>query len=114
MTLNAKQAEFALYIAKLIVWAHNNGLPCMGAEWYRTDEQAAIYAKSGKGIANSNHRKKLALDIFILVDGKVTWDNDVYAKLGKKWKTMHPQARWGGDFAGRDGVHFSFEHNGVK
>lgn len=114
MSINEKQAEFALHIAKLIVWAHGRGIPVMGAEWFRTAEQARIYAKQGKGIKNSNHRLKLALDLFAVKDGQVTWDADVYAKLGAKWKTMHPLARWGGDFAGRDGVHFSFEHNGVK
>ena len=114
MTLNEKQAEFALHIAKLIVWAHGHGIPVMGAEWFRTPEQAEIYAKSGKGIRNSNHCKKLALDMFALKDGKVTWDLAPYQILGNKWKTMHDLSRWGGDFPGRDSVHFSFEHNGVK
>ena len=114
MTLNDKQAEFALFIAMLIVWAHENGIPVMGAEWFRTPEQAEIYAKSGKGIRRSNHRLKLALDLFAVNDGKVTWEHEPYRKLGEKWKTMHPLARWGGDFRGRDAVHFSFEHNGVR
>ena len=96
MTLNEKQADFAHHIAKLIVWAHKNGIQVMGAEWFRTPEQAKIYAAQGKGIKNSNHRLKLALDMFVVVDGKVTWDQEPYAKLGKKWKTMHPSARWGG------------------
>ena len=114
MTLNEKQAEFALHIAKLIVWAHGHGVPVMGAEWMRTKEQAEIYAAQGKGIKKSNHRLKLALDLFVVVNGKVSWDMALYQKLGDKWKTMHPLARWGGDFKGRDGVHFSFEHNGVS
>lgn len=113
MTLNDKQAEFAFNIAKLIVWARSQGICVMGAEWFRTKEQAEIYAAAGKGIKKSNHRLKLALDLFAVVDGKVSWDMAIYEKLGKKWKTMNPLSRWGGDFAGRDGVHFSFEHNGV-
>ena len=114
MTLNEKQTDFAYHIARLIVWAHEHGIEVQGAEWFRTAEQAAIYAKAGKGIKNSNHRLKLALDLFAVVGGTVSWDYPIYAKLGAKWKTMHPLARWGGDFKGRDGVHFSFEHNGVK
>ena len=114
LTLNEKQALFAYHIAQLIVWGHKHGCVVMGAEWFRTKEQAEIYAAQGKGIKKSNHRLKLALDLFAVVDGTVSWDMAVYEKLGKKWKTMHPLARWGGDFAGRDGVHFSFYHNGVS
>ncbi len=114
MTINDKQAEFANHIAQLIVWAHKNGIAVMGAEWFRTPEQAEIYAKQGKGIRKSNHRLKLALDLFVVENGTVTWHDEPYAKLGAKWKTMHPLARWGGDFRGRDSVHFSFEHQGVS
>ena len=85
----------------------------IGAEWYRTPEQAAIYAKQGKGIKNSNHTRKLALDLFRVKDGKVTWDADEYVPLANKWRTLHPLARAGIDFKNRDAVHFSFEHEGV-
>lgn len=113
--LNRKQAEFTLHIARLLVWANENGIPCSGAEWFRTPEQAEIYAKAGKGIKNSNHCKRLALDIFCLDEsGSVTWEMPQYEKLGAKWKSMHPLARWGGDIPKlRDAVHFSFEHMGV-
>lgn len=113
MNLNQKQADFAYHIAKLIVWARDHGIHVMGAEWYRTPEQAEIYARQGKGIVKSNHRLKLALDLFVVANGRVTWDHAPYMKLGQKWKTMHPLARHGGDFRNRDSVHFSFEHNGV-
>lgn len=114
MSLNQKQAEFTSAIAKLIVWANGRGIHCIGAELFRTPEQAEIYARQGKGIRNSVHTKKLALDLFILGDdGKVTWDREPYARLGTKWKQMDDRARWGGDFRNRDSVHFSFEHNGV-
>jgi hypothetical protein len=113
--LNRKQAEFAYHVATLIVRARDElGIHCVGAEWYRTPEQAKIYAAQGKGITKSNHIVKLALDIFCLdANGAVTWDMAPYEKLGALWKTMHPLARWGGDFKGRDAVHFSFLHNGV-
>jgi len=116
MTLNEKQAVFTLKMAELIIWAFNHNLPVIGSELYRTPEQAEIYAKSGKGILNSNHCKKLAIDLFAVDPdtGHVTWDEGPYQKLGKIWKTLHPLARWGGDFKNRDSVHFSFEHNGVS
>jgi hypothetical protein len=89
------------------------GLFVILAEAFRTKEQAEIYAASGRGILNSVHRKKLAVDLFRYKDGTISWDVEDYTQLGQYWKTLHPDARWGGDFLGRrDAVHFSFEHNG--
>ena len=113
MGLNAKQARFTHRIAELIVWANEQGYELICAEWFRTKEQAEIYAEQGKGIKNSVHRKKLAVDMFLLIGGKLTWDTEDYRPIGEKWKTLDPEARWGGDFARRDAVHFSFIHNGV-
>lgn len=115
MSLNSKQARFTYKIAKLIIWAKEElGVSLIGAELFRTPEQAALYAREGKGIKNSVHRKKLALDMFIFKDGKISWDKEDYLPIGTKWKSMDVDARWGGDFKNRDSVHFSFEHGGVK
>ncbi len=114
MSLNALQVEFTEAQAKFQVWCFKNGYEIIEAEAFRTQEQAEIYAKAGKGIRNSAHCKKLARDLFRVKDGTITWDKAEYEPLGKKWKTMHELARWGGDFANRDAVHFSFEYKGVK
>ena len=114
MTLNQKQAEFTRTLGHFIVWCFRNDYEVIGAELYRTKEQAEIYVKQGKGILNSVHRLKLAIDLFRVINGVVSWDVEAYEPLGKQWKTMHPDARWGGDFKGRDCVHFSFEHQGRK
>jgi hypothetical protein len=114
MTLNEKQVEFTRTLGHFIVWCFRNDYEVIGAELFRTKEQAEIYAASGKGILNSVHRLKLAIDLFRVVGGSVSWDNKDYEPLGKKWKAMHPDARWGGDFSNRDAVHFSFEYKGRK
>lgn len=114
MTLNEKQVLFTATVGKFLAWCSQRGHQVILAEAFRTPEQAALYAKQGKGIRNSNHTKKLAVDLFLMKDGKITWDNADYEPLGKKWKSMHELASWGGDFKGRDSVHFSFEHNGVR
>lgn len=114
MSLNQKQIEFTATLGKFLVWCAKNGYDVILAEVFRPPEQAALMAKTGKGIRNSNHRKKLAGDMFLMKEGKITWNTADYAPLGKKWKSLHPLARWGGDFKGRDAVHFSFEHNGVR
>ena len=114
MGLNVKQARFTYTMAKFLVWCHENGFIVFGAELFRTPEQAELYAERGIGIKNSVHTKKLALDIFRLKDGVLTWEKEDYRAMGTKWKMMDADARWGGDFRRRDAVHFSFEHNGVK
>ncbi len=113
MGLNVKQARFTQKIAQLIVWATEHGYVLIAAELYRTPAQAAINAEKGVGIKNSVHTKKLALDMFLMIDGKISWDTEVYRPIGEKWKTMDDDARWGGDFRRRDAVHFSFVHGGV-
>ena len=113
MSLNEKQALFTRLIAELITWCFANGYPVIGAELYRTKEQAEIYAAQGKGIKNSNHRLKLALDLFRMKNGRVTWEDAEYLPIGEKWESMHPLCRWGGRFKRRDAVHFSLIHRGT-
>jgi len=113
MSLNKKQVEFTKCVGRLLHAAHQQGIDVILAEAYRTPEQARWYAEQGKGIVNSVHTKKLAVDLFVYKDGTVSWDKADYSRLGGIWKALHPLARWGGDFKRRDAVHFSFFHNGV-
>ena len=114
MSLNELQVEFTRTMAYFQVWCCEAGHQIIEAESYRTPEQAKLYKEQGKGILNSTHCKKLARDLFLYKNNTVTWDKADYQEIGEKWKTMHPLARWGGDFARRDAVHFSFEYQGVK
>lgn len=114
MSLNEKQSEFTACIAELITWAFDNGYPLILAEAFRTPEQAALNAEAGSGISNSNHCKKLAVDMFRIKNGTITWDLLEYKPVGEKWLTIHTDARWGGNFKSKDAVHFSFEHEGVQ
>jgi len=113
MSLNAKQVLFTRLQAEFQVWCFKHGYEVIEAESFRPPFVAEEYARLGKGIKNSVHTKKLARDLFRVVDGRVSWRTEDYAPLGKKWKSMHNDARWGGDFRNRDAVHFSFIHNGV-
>lgn len=111
-TLNEKQAAFTLTAAEFVIWCHSQGLPVILAEAFRTEQQARWNAEQGIGVVRSNHRLKLAHDYFRVADGGVTWEPSEYQEIGAKWKSMHPLARWGGDFRNRDLVHFSFIHKG--
>lgn len=114
MTLNEKQAQFSYCMGRLLGWCGRVGHRVILAEFYRPPETAALYAERGIGIKGSLHTLKLAGDLFVYRDGAVSWDVEDYRPLGEYWKTLHELARWGGDFPGRDAVHFSLEHRGVR
>ena len=86
-----------------------------GARCKRTAEQHGDAAHSFKaiGIAMSVHRNGLAVDLILVKDGTVTWEDSDYLPYGQFWKSLHSQCRWGGDFPG-DAGHFSIEYGGRK
>ncbi len=81
---------------------------------YRPPYTAEEYERRGVGIANSVHTKKLAVDLILSINGKVTFENADYTPLAEKWLTVHGSARAGHYFASVDSGHFSFEHEGVS
>ncbi|EMY7837981.1 M15 family metallopeptidase [Escherichia coli] len=112
MNLSEKQQLFAVMIADLIHWAQEHGYRLTFGEAYRTPEQAALNAKSGKGIRNSLHTLRLAVDFNLFINGEYQADTDAYRPLGEYWESIG--GTWGGRFSRADGNHFSLEHNGVK
>ncbi|EMB3049147.1 M15 family metallopeptidase [Escherichia coli] len=112
MNLSEKQQLFAVMIADLIHWAQEHGYRLTFGEAYRTPEQAALNAKTGKGIRNSLHTLRLAVDFNLFINGKYQADTDAYRPLGEYWESIG--GTWGGRFSRADGNHFSLEHNGVK
>lgn len=114
MQLGAKQRKFSLLVAKLITWAYENGYEVTLGEAYRTPEQAAINAQTGKGISNSLHRIRLAIDLNLFKDGQYLARSEDHKPLGEYWKSLDPLCCWGGDFSRPDGNHYSLTHGGVK
>ncbi|EES6024856.1 M15 family metallopeptidase [Escherichia coli] len=112
MNLSEKQQLFAVMIADLIHWAQEHGYRLTFGEAYRTPEQAALNAKTGKGIRNSLHTLRLAVDFNLFINGEYQADTDAYRPLGEYWESIG--GTWGGRFSRADGNHFSLEHNGVK
>ncbi|CRY22492.1 MULTISPECIES: M15 family metallopeptidase [Yersinia] len=113
MTLSEKQAVFTLMIAQLINWAGNHNYRLTFGEAWRTPEQAALNAKNGKGIANSLHTQRLAVDFNLFINGQYQTSTEAYKPLGEYWESIG--GTWGGRFKSNpDGNHFSLEHNGVK
>jgi len=117
MTLREKQSLFVQLVAKLIVWANENGMQLTFGECWRTPEQAKLNAKTGAGISNSLHIERLAIDLNLFVGGVFIDATEGHRRLGEYWKTLHPNCRWGGDFkppSRPDGNHYSFSPDGVR
>ena len=66
---------------------------------FRTVEQQAIYVQTGRSkTLNSNHLKRLAIDLNFFKDGQIIWDKGVLTPLGAYWESLYPKNRWGGNF----------------
>ncbi|EHY1914506.1 M15 family peptidase, partial [Escherichia coli] len=87
MKLSEKQQLFAVMIADLIHWAQEHGYRLTFGEAYRTPEQAALNAKTGKGIRNSLHTLRLAVDFNLFINGEYQTDTDAYRPLGEYWES---------------------------
>lgn len=107
MRLRQEQSAFLLNVCKLIQFATEQGLELTGGELYRTLEQQKIYFDTGKSkTMNSNHLKRLAIDLWIFRDGKLIQDKETLQPLGDYWENLHPKNRWGGNFKFVDMPHF--------
>lgn len=112
MTLREKQSLFVLLIGKFIDHAYALGYELTFGETYRTPAQAIAMAKAGKGIRNSLHVNRLAVDFNLFKDGHYCPYTEQWRPLGEYWESLHELARWGGRFG--DGNHLSLEHEGRK
>lgn len=107
MTLHERQSTFALNVSRLIKYIYDNGYTCSLGEAFRTAEQAEIYAKEGKGIKDSLHCQRLAIDINIFSpSGEYLSQTCDYKLFGTFWETLNPLNKWGGSFSRADGNHF--------
>lgn len=112
-SLRQKQSHFAQMVAQLIRKAAELGYEVTLGEAYRTPEQAALNAKSGKGISNSLHTKRLAIDLNLYRDAVWLTKSEDHKPLGDWWVTQG--GSWGGNFKRNpDGNHYSLEHEGVR
>jgi peptidoglycan L-alanyl-D-glutamate endopeptidase CwlK len=97
--LQALQNTFSANLSALINAIHVSGMTCSMGECYRTSEQQEIYIKQGKSKTNNSmHCLRLAVDINIFINGQLIAEAEKLAALGKYWRDLHPQNRWGGDW----------------
>ena len=111
MKLWEKQCVFAQNVSALIHEISRANMACTLGEVYRTAEQASIYALQGKGIKNSLHCRKLAIDIQLFTkEGDYLATPKDYEPFGIIWKNLHPLNEWGGDWKTLvDACHFQMK-----
>lgn len=114
MTIRQKQSVFARHIGILLLYANALGYEVTLSEAYRPKVTAEYYAKTGKGVVNSLHRIRLAIDLNFFINGRYIKDGEELRQIGEWWESLHPDFRWGGNFkTKKDGNHFSMTHGGM-
>lgn len=106
-SINQDQWEFLKDVAKMIQFASTKkGIMLTAGEMYRPEEMQAIYVSRGLSkTMNSKHRKRLAVDFNLFINGKYQTDREPYKFLSDYWKTLNPKNNSGYDW-GWDANHF--------
>lgn len=113
MKLSELQQLFTQLVAELIQEATRRGYRVTFGEAHRPPETARLYARDGRGVANSLHSLRLAIDLNLFRDGRYLTQTDDHLELGEWWEKRHPRCRWGGRFGG-DGNHYSMTPDGKR
>lgn len=101
------QHKFSMMLALLLQEAGRQGYYVITGEVQRTEEQAALNAKDGTGVAYSLHTICMAVDLALRSsDGVYLEETEDYRELGEYWESLG--GNWGGRF--RDGNHFSISY----
>lgn len=100
MSLSNKQWEFLQDVAKLINYASEQGYKLTGGELMRTKYQQEEYLRTGMSkTANSNHLRKMAIDLNLFINNEVQWHKcPEWQDLGDYWESLREGNRWGGNY----------------
>jgi hypothetical protein len=117
MNLGDKQRIFAGLVAKLISHIYEQGYEVTFGEAYRFPEWAKQLAAEGRGIVNSLHCQRLAIDLNLFKDGEYLTTVEDWLPFGEFWESLSGEdieCAWGGRFASGDANHVSIAHDGRK
>ena len=110
MALREKQSIFLKNVASLIKWAFENGYELTGGELQRTRKLQEIYVNEGLSqTMNSQHLKRLAIDLFLFINGAYQTNNEAYKPLAEYWESLHPN-NVAGYYWGWDANHFQMSN----
>ena len=111
MTLLQKQQHFSLMVAKLILWADQNGYGVTFGDAYRDPRvHGKVGEKKSYSAASSLHKQRLAVDFNLFRNGQYLTSTEDHRPLGEYWESLG--GSWGGRF--NDGNHYSLEHQGRR
>ena len=106
--LRDKRILFTRSLTNLVAWG--NSQPGWQIALGRDFDEAGEKLRHMKG---SLHYLGLANDLALYIGGVYQTTTEAYRKLGDRWKMLHKDLRWGGDFVDKkgkpkpDGNHFS-------
>lgn len=110
-----KQQTLAMMLAKLLVEMKSKGFDPVISDAYRNPMVfGPIGTRIGYGHPKSAHKRKLAIDIDLFKDGQYLISTEHHRQFGEFWKSLDPDARWGGDFKEPDGNHYSITYEGIS
>jgi D-alanyl-D-alanine carboxypeptidase len=100
MTLGEHQEAFALDAVALLQEAWKRGFSVRIGEVLRPIEMQQLYVQQGRSkTMDSQHIKKCAIDLVLLVGGTVCTREQI-KPLGDWWEAQNPLNRWGGNWRG--------------
>ena len=124
MKLSEVQREFTRDIAKLIVYAYQQGIELTFGDAYRPLTMQYLYyygykildksgvlelvkAKRRSKTLNSKHQKRCAVDFNFFINNKLTYKKEDVELLGTYWESLNEKNKWGGNFTSfTDTPHF--------
>ena len=117
MTLGQTQRAFTRLVGLLIAQAYKMGYEVTLGDAFRDSRVfGMVGVKKGYGNRNSNHKRRLAIDLNLFKDGEYLDASEDHRPLGEWWENLGEKEGvptvWGGRF--NDGNHYSCEYNGQK
>lgn len=113
MSLGQAQREFALDIAHLIFHAYEIGYEVTFGDAYRDPRvHGELGEKKSYSSANSNHKRRLAVDLNLFRDGKYLTDGNAHRPLADYWESLNPENRSGIRF--NDANHYERVYGGWR
>lgn len=107
MRLSDKQRHFTWMTAQLIKWAYQNGYGLTYGDAYRDPRLHGEYGVKGSyASASSEHKRRLAVDFNLFINGEYQQDTEAYEPLGVYWESIG--GKWGGRLKRPDGNHFEY------
>ena len=97
LALGKAQELFVGLSIALIEFTLDQGYQLRYGETYRPQEMQDLYfARGSTKTKNSQHTKKLAIDLLLFKDGVYLKDAYDYAFMGEYWETLSAYCHWGG------------------